>query len=280
MQIPKAEWPKSIDVSQFNNGGRPIDWAAVVPELKKLGVERVIVRASYGPHYEDPQFRHNWLTLKQLRFPKAAYHAAVPGQSPNLDAHAQQQSSFFLHLVDEVGGFQGDDWPILDYENAESLTPADLTRWAAHWLACVDAAVKNPKNRAILYTYVGFVQAHLALYDMLANRPLWIADYPGGTEVPTRGVPDVGGWTAYRGWQFTDKAQIPGIAGPVDLSVWVGEPVEKATSPETKGTAGDTAPPSDATNTSVAETTLEHENAALKATIAAAQKVLGETHVG
>lgn len=265
MQIPKAEWPKSIDVSQFNNGGKPIDWAAVVPELKKLGVERVIVRASYGPNYEDPQFRHNWLSLKQLHFPKAAYHAAVPAHSPNLDAHAQHQSGFFLHLVDEVGGLQGDDWPILDYENTEGLTPADLTRWAAHWLACVDAAVKNPKNPAILYTYVGFVRAHLGLYDMLGNRPLWIADYPGGTAVPIRAVPNVGAWTHYRGWQYTDKGVVSGIQGPVDFSVWDEPSVSPAasasiTTAKTASTSSD----------------LEKENAALKATIASAQKVLGD----
>ena len=233
MQIPESTWLRTIDVSQFNNGGKPIPWDTVVPELPKLGIGRVLVRASYGPGYEDPQFAYNWAALKRLGVPKGAYHAGVPGASPNLDAHAQQQSAFFLDVVNKAGGIQGDDWPILDFEDLGGLTPDQMTLWASHWLACVDAAVRNSKNPAIFYSYPAFIAAHMGLYDTLASRPLWLADYPGGTALPTFAPPNVGAWTSYFGWQYTDALTIPGITGAVDGSVFavVVPPPAPATPP-------------------------------------------------
>ena len=262
MQIPQKDWIRAIDVSQFNNNGQPIDWTGVVPALKLAGIERVIVRSSYGPNYEDPQFRANWTALKQLGMPVGAYHAAVPGLTPNLDAHAQDQSAFFLNLINQVGGIQGDDWPILDLENVGGLAPDQLTLWASHWLSCVDAAVRNPKNPAIFYSYEAFITAHMGLYPTLARRPLWIAVYPGGSAVPPTAPANVGAWTHYFGWQYTDALTIPGIAGNVDGSVFA----------EGSATPSPTPEPQPAPTPDVS--TLEAENAALTAKIANAQKAL------
>lgn len=256
MQIPQSAWPQSIDVSQFNNGGQPIDWPRVLPALQQRGITRVLVRASYGSGYEDPQFAHNWHSLKALGFPVGAYHAAVPGLTPTLDAHAQQQSSFFLAVVNRQGGLQGDDWPILDYENAQGLAAADLSYWAAHWLSCVDAAVKNPANPAIFASYPAFIAQHLTLYAMLARYPLWLGAYPGGQALPTQAPPAVGAWTQYRGWQYSDTGVIPGIQGAVDLSVW------------------DVAAPPPAPDPAAAVAALEAQVATLTAKITAAQKAL------
>jgi len=222
MQIPESSWERSIDVSEFNNGGHPINWDAVVPILRACNppVERVIVRASYGPNYEDPAFRHNWQALKRLNVPKGAYHAAVPGQMPNLEAQAQQQSAFFLGVVNHVGGFQGDDWSILDLEQIGGLSPDKLTVWALHWLSCVDSAVKNPRSPSVFYSYPAFIKAYMSFYDTLSCRPLWLADYVGGTSLPQSSPPNVGDWTRYYGWQYTDAMSIKHIEGGVDGSVF------------------------------------------------------------
>lgn len=220
MQVPQTDWECVIDVSQFNNGGQPISWKTILPTLQSEGITRVLIRASYGSNYEDPLFRYNWTTLRGLQFPIGAYHAAVPGSTPNIDAHAQDQSAFFLRLINAVGGVQGDDWTILDLENTGGLNPTQLTLWASHWIACVDAAVRNPQNPTIFYSYVAFIAQHLSSYSTLAPRPLWIADYPGSTTLPTNAPPNVGAWTTYFGWQFTDALTLAGITGSVDESVF------------------------------------------------------------
>ncbi len=220
MQIPQADWLRTIDVSQFNNGGQPIDWLSVVPHLPPLRIGRVIVRSSYGSGYIDPQFAANWQALKSLKVPVGVYHAAMPGASPNLYAHAQAQAAFFLEAVGKVGGIQGTDWPILDLENTGGLTPDQLALWAQHWIGCVNAAVKNPKNPVLFYSYSAFIAQHLGLYATVAHTPLWLAAYPAGASLPTTAPANVGGWTQYFGWQYTDAAQIPGITGAVDESVF------------------------------------------------------------
>lgn len=224
MQIPKVSWERAIDVSQFNNGGHPIDWNTVVPHLEQLGYSRVLMRATYGPGYEDPQFVHNWSQLKSLGFSKGAYHAALPGISGNVDADAQHQAAFFLSVINREGGIDGNDWPILDLEESNGLTKVQLALWASHWMASINAAVKNPKNPALFYSYGAFIQDRLTLYDLLAQYPLWLADYPGGTTLPKQAPPNVGAWTRYFGWQYTDGLTIPDIAGPVDGSVFAITP--------------------------------------------------------
>ncbi len=96
MQIPKPAWPMAIDVSEANNAGKPINWAEVVPKLRSRGIDRVIVRASYGGGYEDALFGHNWTALGMLDFPRAAYHAAVPSEVSHLIESSHQQAAFLL----------------------------------------------------------------------------------------------------------------------------------------------------------------------------------------
>lgn len=127
-------------------------------------------------------------------------------------------------MVDREGGIQGDDWPILDLERVNGLTKDQLAFWASHWMASINAAVKNSKNPAVCYSYRAFIQERLALYDILAQYPLWLADYPGGTALPTHAPANVGRWTRYFGWQYTDGLAIPGISGSVDGSVFAIAP--------------------------------------------------------
>ncbi len=82
MQIFEPAWPMAIDVSEANNAGKPINWVRVVPKLRSRGIDRVIVRVSYGGGYEDALFGHNWTALGMLDFPRAAYHAAVRRRRP------------------------------------------------------------------------------------------------------------------------------------------------------------------------------------------------------
>lgn len=237
MQIPQSSWERAIDVSQFNNQGQPIDWHQVVPILERMepSITRVIVRASYGTNYQDPMFAHSWRALTQLGVLKGAYHAAVPGETPNLESDAQQQAAYFLSVVNHQGGIAVNDWPILDLEQDGGLTPDKLTLWASHFLSCVDAAVVHAENVAIFYSYPSFIANHMGILETLRARPLWIADYPGGSRLPHSAPPDVGDWTTYFGWQYTNDLRIANIIGPVDGSVFAQpSPTLRASSRTTK----------------------------------------------
>ena len=220
MQMPKPAWPKAIDVSEANNAGRPIDWAQVVPKLKTRGIDRVIVRASYGAGYEDALFAHNWTALGKLGFPRGAYHAAVPSEVPNFIESSHQQAGFFWDIVKTHGGMTDKDFAVLDLEITGGLAPAPLTKWGHQWFLGLEKAMAPHTHRTVFYSYVAFIEAYMTDYYLLRIRPLWVADYTGGTALPTKAPPNVGDWTRYYGWQYTDQGSVAGIYGPVDLSVF------------------------------------------------------------
>ena len=87
----------------------------------------------------------------------------------------------------------------------------------------------------MLYTGLFFIN----LYDNffvpnrgypLKNMPLWIALYtaiPGNPSVP----PDVGGWTRWRIWQYSENATVAGVSNPVDAN-WGPNNLDKLTQPD------------------------------------------------
>lgn len=226
MQIPQPAWPKAIDVSEANNAGLPIDWAEVVPKLRARGIDRVIVRASYGAGYEDALFAHNWTALGHLGFPRAAYHAAVPSEVPNLIESSHEQAGFFWDIVKAQGGMTNQEFAVLDLEITGGMDPVSLTKWGHQWFLGLEKSMAPHTYRTVFYSYVAFIEAYMTDYYLLRIRPLWIADYTAGTALPTKAPRNVGDWTRYYGWQFTDQDTVPGITGLVDLSVFDPAAVE------------------------------------------------------
>lgn len=234
MQVPQSTWQRSIDVSDFDNDERPIAWGAVVPQLAGLGIDRVIVRAGFGADWTDTQFVHNWTSLQAVGFPKGAYFAANPDPTLSPETDAQHQAAVFLATVNRVGGIQGNDWVILDFERQQGLAPDALVAWARQWLGSVYVALGSGENVPIFYSYWAFIAETMGNPTALSRWPLWIAAYPGGAALPTSAPPPLAGWADYTGWQYSNQGQIPGIAGAVDLSVWaLPRPAQPASDPTT-----------------------------------------------
>lgn len=206
-----------VDVSEFQ--GHP-DW----PRVYASGRRFAYVRATYGAALVDTSLATNWMGVRAANLYRGAYHFAVPGEtSATVLTDAQTQAAAFLAAVDHVGGIQGDDLPpVLDLEeNPHGLSPVELGQWAAHWLGCVDAAVKNAPQTAIVYSNYAFLQGLGAGVDAIKTRGLWIARWD-----PFGAPANVGPWTAWTCWQYSDKGSVPGITGAVDLDEWhTGLPV-------------------------------------------------------
>jgi lysozyme len=202
-----------VDVSEFQ--GQP-DW----PRVRQAGRQFAIVRASYGANHPDASFGYNWPVLKLALMHRGAYHFAVVGETTaDLLADAQHQAAVFLAILDKAGGMQGGDLPpVLDLEQASNphgYSPTEVVAWSAHWLACVDAAVKNPEQRALLYSDEAFLAWLAPAIQPLSDRGLWVASYN-----PDSFPADVAGWTHWTCWQYGDTGRVPGIAGVVDLDEW------------------------------------------------------------
>lgn len=159
-------------------------------------------------------------SCKKYNIPCGAYHYAIP--SSDLSTAASQCDDFIQTLYKAFGqGNCGELYPVLDVEEPldKSLTTAQVIAWIQ---AFSSRFFKATKRKIMLYTGYFFIQ----LYDdffikgkgyPLKNMPLWIALYPnipGNPKTP----PNIGGWTSWLMWQYTQKGELDGIGNPVDLN--------------------------------------------------------------
>ena len=188
--------PRTIlDVSRWQ--GR-IDWDAV----KRSGkIDGVMIRAmgnKNGKPYLDPYFARNYAECARLGIPVGGYYytcAVTPRQTEEELAAlktALRGKTFQLPLA-------------IDVENPRlrSLAPAKLSALVAR----TADRIETWNLYAMVYTYTNFADTALAAQP-LAPYDLWLADYRGKRPARRHGM-----------WQYTSSGTIPGVSGPVDLSV-------------------------------------------------------------
>lgn len=173
-----------------------------------------------GAFRTDKKFLQFAKECRQHDIPSGAYHYAKP--SVDLTTADSQSDSFMNVLQEAYGeGDYGDLFPVLDVEDPvdKSLTTTQLVNWI---LRFKERFEKNTRRKLMLYTGLFFIE----LYDNfrvpgkgypLSVMPLWIAMY---TNVPTnpKFPPNIGGWTRWTMWQYTEEGKLDGVSSPVDLN--------------------------------------------------------------
>lgn len=157
---------------------------------------------------------------RQYKIPVGAYHYSVP--SADLSTADSQCDGFISALQQGFGtGDYGDLFPVLDVEapTNKSISTEQLLNWVNRFKRRFET---KTRRKLMLYTGTFFIQ----LYDdffipgrghILKDMPLWIAMYveiPGNPPYP----PNIGGWTRWRIWQYTEKGSVNGVDPPVDLN--------------------------------------------------------------
>lgn len=189
-----------IDVSRYQTD---INWELVRNQGKINGypVSFAFVKATEGGDLVDPKFAYNFQQAAKYGIRRGAYHYFQPQTS------AKAQAEFFIKHVELR---EGDLPPVLDVEKKPADMTAEAFKWGIlEWLSLVE---KHYGVKPILYTYYSFKMQYLndVIFD---SYPYWIAHY-GVNEVAYKGS-----WTF---WQFTEKGEVSGIKGPVDLNVFHG----------------------------------------------------------
>jgi len=196
-----------IDVSHFQGS---IDWEEVAAQ----GIGFAFVKATDGLG-TDPAFTANWSGANQAGILRGAYHFFRPKLS------AIDQAKHFCEVVESLG--VRDLPPVLDVESIplkpgpgddwDSLpTPEARAKVVTDWLTFVTGALQK---KPILYTYRSFWQSKFGVTSAFASYPLWVAAYSNAPVIPA-------GWQRWVFWQHTDKGQISGINGAVDLDQFNG----------------------------------------------------------
>ena len=228
--IPKVEhtaekYIHGIDVSQ-NQG--IIDW----DQVKNAGFVFAYIRASWGDgrdpksyRYTDDKFQIYIKEAKQNNLLVGPYHIAYPEPYENDEQflkEAEDEANQFLKIA---GDYITDGYlrPALDIEpkNVEHLTKAHISKWIHKWMSTIYA---KTLVKPILY-YSSSIPAD----DSLGNYDLWVPYYPvpqtHSREIPAQ-QPNIGIWTTWEFWQYSEEGKISGIQGNnegfVDLDLFNG----------------------------------------------------------
>lgn len=209
-KVPPGDWRYGIDISHHNAGD--IVWDSLYVLTDKRGktirdhhlakdirpVSFVFIKATEGVSMVDKDFKRNWQDAGRSGLRRGAYHFFRSSK----DGVAQARL-----FIKTVGDLRFKDLPpVLDIETIHrGGSMKKLNEEALKWLETIEG---HYGKKPIVYTGSSFARDWLSK-RITDNYPVWIAHYE-------KDRPDFDGWTF---WQFTDKAVVKGVPGPVDLSV-------------------------------------------------------------
>ncbi|WP_396163422.1 glycoside hydrolase family 25 protein [Flavobacterium sp.] len=187
-----------FDVSEYQSA---IDWEQTYHIDESFELSFVFIRATAGKNKTDKRFKENWEASKKRQLIRGAYHYYRPNENS-----IEQAENFIKNVKLE----KGDLPPVLDIEKLPRKQSIDsLKVGLRRWLKKVE---KHYKVKPIIYSgesyYTDFLREEFSEY------PLWIANYNFWRN-------DLE--SDWQFWQFTEKAQIEGVEGMVDLNVFNGD---------------------------------------------------------
>lgn len=187
-----------LDVSEYQG---KIAWEKLGKVEDTFQLSFVFIRATAGKDKIDSQFKANWKNSKKNGLIRGAYHYYRPNENS-----IEQANNFIKTVVIEKGDFP----PVLDIEKLPKTQSIDsLKVGLKRWLTKVE---KHYKVKPIIYSgesyYNDFLKKEFSEY------PFWIANYNFWIQKPNEN------WLL---WQFTEKAQVEGVTGMIDLNVFNGD---------------------------------------------------------
>ncbi len=195
---------KGIDVSRHQG---EIDWQAVAGD----GIEFAIIRLAYRGYGPEGNLREDERALENLRNAKAAgvkVGVYVFSQAINVD-EALEEAEFALSLLDGMAL----DLPVVydpelilnDTARTDHVTGEQFTRNTIAFCNRIREAGYEPMIYSNMYW-----EAFLFDLAQLEGIPVWYADYEPVPQTPY----------VFEFWQYTEKGNVSGIEGTVDLDVW------------------------------------------------------------
>lgn len=197
-----------IDISQYQGD---ISWIDINTIYDQVPIDFVFIRATMGEKAKDKRFAVNWKAAQSRAKLRGAYHYFRPNENSIRQAR---------NFITTVKLRSGDLPPVLDIEERPRKQPMDsLKVGLKRWLNEVE---KHYGIQPILYSgdsyFTDFLEKEFSDYV------LWIANYNFWVDKPKKH------WDF---WQFSERGDVRGIKGNVDLNMFKGgiEELEKLTIP-------------------------------------------------
>lgn len=191
---------RGIDVSHHQG---VIDWN----EVARQNIRFTFIKATEGADWHDPMFGRNWQGAANAGIATGTYHyftLCTPGAV---------QAEHFIATVP-----RGTLPPVVDLEYAGNCARRPERGAFLRELWAFNLALERHYARApVLYTTREFYDAYLN-GGLPPNARLWVRDLFGAPSWPS-------GRTALF-HQYANRGRVSGIAGPVDLNVFLGSEAE------------------------------------------------------
>ncbi len=216
-----------IDINEYTQS---VDFQTLAKTIDFL-----YVRASGsggGSFRVDKKFLEFAKSARNYGIPVGAYHYALPSYDLTT---ADSQCDDFINILQEGFGQKnyGDLFPVLDVEAPidNKISTKALVDWIERFRKRFE---KKTRRRLMLYTGAFFIELYNDFKlpngtQPLKTMPLWIAMYTH-VEINPDYPPNLGGWTRWRIWQFSDRQIVNGVGNPVDAN-WGPDSVDLLTQP-------------------------------------------------
>lgn len=186
-----------LDVSHYQS---EIDWQNTHTMYSIYPIDFVFIRATMGGASQDKTFKANWSGAKENNLIRGAYHFYRPDESSTTQAE---------NFIATVRLEKGDLPPVLDIENMpRNQSMERLIEGLKNWCTLIET---HYGIQPIIYTSDRYYEDFLI--EHFASHVLWIANYNFFVQEMK---------AHWHFWQFSEKAQIPGIKGPVDVNIFNG----------------------------------------------------------
>ncbi|WP_223708675.1 glycoside hydrolase family 25 protein [Niabella beijingensis] len=201
IEIPVDYSVHGIDVSRYQKN---IDWAEVrAMNIQNIRISFAFIKATEGERDLDIQFRRNWKAVRKNGIPGGAYHFFIPSKDPVKQA---------MNFIRNVALKPGDLPPVLDVEQTNNLSPAEIRARATTWLRLIE---QHYGVKPVIYTNADFYEKYLG--KSFDEYPLWVAHYYEKRKPRIKRS-----WTL---WQHNDAGHVNGINANVDFNVFNGDSV-------------------------------------------------------
>lgn len=204
-----------VDINEYTQG---VDFAVLTTKIDFLYLRSS--GSATGRFRRDQKFIEFAQKAREFGIPVGAYHFGVPADDLTT---ADAQCDDFIQVLQEGFGNKdyGDLFPVIDVEvpTDKSLAVETVVNWIDRFRKRFE---KKTRRRIMLYTGTFYVELYNNFFITgrgypLKNMILWIAMYtaiPGNPAYP----PDVGGWTRWRIWQYSESATVAGVSSKVDAN--------------------------------------------------------------
>jgi len=193
---PNGNYINGADVSEYQG---VINWQKLKTDKKDFNF--IFIRSTAGKNRRDRYFTYNWKQAKKNNIIRGAYHYYRPNENSKLQAE---------NFIKNVKLSSGDLPPVLDIENTSSVQSiTSLKKGISLWLKIIE---DHYGVKPIIYSSASYYESFLA--QEFGSYVLWVANY-NIVKNPIK-------HEKWLFWQYSDKAIVLGIAGPVDLNVFNG----------------------------------------------------------